>query len=1113
MSNTDNFYKKLDSYDITDKEDKVTKFWKENNIFEKSVEQRPEDNYYSFADGPPFVTGIPHWGHLAGRLCKDVIPRYKTMKGYRVRRVWGWDTHGVPIEEKTEKKLGLKDKEEVKKFGKNKFMKECRNYVEETTNKWQWYVDKIGEWIDMDNAYQTMDESYMESVIWGFKKLYDKGLVYKGAKTLLYCPRCGTPLSRFEIAMDDSYDMATDDAVTVKFDLHYHKSGRGVGIVIENEKGEILMGLRDENNREKSYGIIGGKLDGDESIKETIKRECTEEIGVIPNSIEIVGSSVDIFEGRIFHTTHVKARLDSSTDLEICEDFSSVEWVKKDKIPWDQLHIPTKNTILDVLGKKDFPKMKTEKPKIFALAWTTTPWTLPSNRALVVDKDTKYVTILKDSELLVIASERLEDLMGDDNYTVIDEYKGKELLGISYTPPFTFVEPNENDWKVYSYQDMVNMEEGTGIVHSAPGFGEIDTEMGEHYGLTIMFTVDGSGKFKDSITDYAGVYIRKADDMIIKDLEEMDNLFEVKDFEHRYPFCYRCETPLFHRSVHSWFINVQDIKDRLLEQSKKLNWVPDKFRSRFENNIKDAPDWSISRTRYWATAIPIWECDNCDSREVFGSVEEIEERSGQEVTTLHRNGVDHIEFKCKECDGTMHRIPEVFDPWVESGSMPFGQLHYPFENKDLFEKTYPADYITEYVAQIRAWFYCMHVMGNAVFEENSFKNILVNGVLAGNDGRKMSKSFGNYEDPKETLKEYGGDTIRLYLLKSPLITGDNPNFDIKEIENQLKKVLLPLTNVVRYLQTYAKLHNWKPSNLNEPESNNILDKWAITRLKSFHKEFEDALNSYDIPSAVREIEPFIDDISTWYIRRSRDRFVNGDTKALSTLYYSLYKFSVISASVIPFITERIYERLVLNLFPDEKKSIHLRLLDDYKDLENEEVNLLNEMNIVRNIASKAQSIRVENGMKIRQPLQTLYVVGFKELSDWMTDMLKDELNVKEIVLDKFEGADSIKTKDFVLNSKKYMVGLDLEVSPKLEDEGILNELVRNIQITRKKSNCKQSESIKLAVHSENNRFQTLVNENKDYIKESTNLESLELEENKGREFDIKDFTVQAEVIK
>jgi isoleucyl-tRNA synthetase len=942
---------------VSEREDATTKWWKKNKTFEKSIKERPQDKHYSFLDGPPFVTGMPHYGSLLPRIAKDIIPRYKTMKGFRVRRVWGWDCHGLPIEEKVEKKIGLKNRRDIEKYGIPKFINACREYVAQTSSEWEWYVDKIGEWIDFKGAYYTMHTSYMESVIWVFKQLYDKKLVYEGVKTLLYCTRCGTPVSKFEIAMDNSYADMEDPAITVEFPI--------------TTKGD--------------------------------------------------------FEGKRI------------------------------------------------------------------LAWTTTPWTMPSNRALVVDPHETYIEFegTEKGILFIAAKKRIKAMMGKDVYKVKREFKGKELLGLSYSAPYNYFAPNDNDFKVYEYKDMVTMEEGTGIVHSAPGFGEIDTEMGKKYSLTMMFSVDGEGKFIQEVKDFAGQYVKEADKNIIEDLKSRDILFKAEKIVHRYPFCYRCQTPLIQKAQKGWFIDIQSIKKDLLKNAQFINWVPKKIQKRFDNNIKDAPDWNISRTRYWATVMPIWKCEKCNHLKVVGSIKEIEENANEKVkvTDLHRSGIDYIKFTCEKCKGIMSRVPEVLDVWVESGSMPFDQVHYPFENKDLFGKTFPADYIIEYIGQIRAWFYCMHVLSNALTGKNSFQNVVVTGTMAGTDGRKMSKSFGNYPDPKDTLIKYGGDALRLYFMGSPIMLGEDANFDEKDLKNQLTTVVFPLWNSFKYFTTYANLYKWKPSTQGRPNVQNKLDLWILARLTTFQKEMEKNLDAYMIPPATRLVAPFLNDLSTWYIRRSRDRFNAGDSEALATLYFVLVQTIKITAPIIPFITEELYQHLVVEVGENKTESVHLCFYPKLSILTSSEKKLLEEMKMVREIASLGQFARINAKIKVRQALTEVFVQN-TDLEQWMKDLIQAELNVKKVTLVK-----KIKTKDTQTNGK-LVVALNTTITPELEKEGLVRELVRTIQDMRKKEGFKQEDKVNVALDTTNTLLLTVLKEYHTVIKNQT--KSIHIDKGSGK---------------
>jgi isoleucyl-tRNA synthetase len=905
MSDKKYFPEKVSSkLEIFKQESKTIEFWKENNIFKKSIEQRPKENPYRFYDGPPFVTGLPHYGSLLGSIAKDVYPRFHTMKGKRVRRVWGWDCHGLPVENSVEKKLGLKNRDDIEKIGLEKFIEECRNYVSETSEEWVWYIDHVGRWVDMENAYRTMDLDYMESVIWAFKQLYDQGLVYKGYRVSLYCPRCSTPVSKFEIAMDNSYAEVTDKAVTVKF---------------------------------------------------------------------------------------------------------------------------------KVKGKKS----------LYLLAWTTTPWTLPANTAIAVGKDIKYAQLKVNNENYILADDLKEKYFPDAE--IIKQYRGKELVDWKYEQLFPHLDVDKEKGLRVIATDFVSTEEGTGLVHEAPGFGEEDFQAAQEHDIPIVVNVDKDGKYTQEMGEWAGTYVQDANKLVIKNLKKRNLLVDVEDYTHSYPYCYRCETPLIYMAQKNWFVDIQEIKNDLLKNNEKIHWVPEHFKhGRFKNTIKTAPDWCVSRTRYWATGMPIWECTQCEEIEVFGSIKEIEQRSGMEVTDLHRPEIDKIKFNCKKCSGQMQRVEEVLDCWMESGSMPYAELHYPFENKDQFEESFPADFISEYTAQLRAWFYYLHVLSTALFESESFKNCVVSGVLCGTDGRKMSKSFGNYPDPEKVLKKYGGDALRFVLMKSPLMMGVTATAKIIEsgCEEMIKTITIPLTNSLRFWQIYDDLHQ-TPKKL-EKQPDHILDQWIISRTNRLVKEMETELENYQTPNAANLIAPYIEDLSTWYIRRSRKRFANGDNQALWTLKHVLVLFAKACAPIIPFITELVYQTLNSN---DQPKSVHLCFWPEV-DQKAIDKDLEEKMKIVREIVGQGHAIRKEKGIRVRQPLKMLEcsnVQILKSKDKELVNLIKEELNVKKVEIEKGTG--------------ELEVELDTEITPELEAEGKARDLIRDIQRARRKAGLNLNDQV------------------------------------------------------
>ena len=895
-------FKTIENKSIPVLEDEARDYWEKNKIFEKSVEFRPKDNQYVFYDGPPFISGLPHYGHLLGSIAKDIIPRYWTMKGKRVERVWGWDAHGLTIENKVQKELGIKNRKDIEAYGLEKFTQACYEYTSRISSEWKWYIDRIGRWVDMEHSYKTTDRTYMESVMWTFKQLYDKGLIYEGVRTSLYCTTCGTPVSNFEIAMDNSYRDVEHPSVTVKFKI--------------TSKGD--------------------------------------------------------FEG------------------------------------------------------------------IYALAWTTTPWTLPSNRAFVVDEKATYVVVEANGEKYLLAKERLPQTF-ETVPEIIREVKGNQLLGFEYEPLYEIYTSNDKDFKIYSYEGMVSMEEGTGIVHSAPGFREIDTDMGKSYELSMTMAIDDEGKFvpgTQSANPFEKMFYEKANKEIIQDLTDRGIIFKNEKIVHRFPYHDRCDTDLIHRAQDSWFINIQELKKDMLKNNKEINWVPSHIKDgQFVQVIENAPDWCISRNRFWATPMPVWESEDGE-RIVVGSIKDLEKLSGKEVGDLHRPYIDEVVI---EKDGKVYRRrEEVLDSWFEAGSMPFAQFHYPFENQQKFEKNFPGDYIVEYIAQVRAWFNVMHRLSTAIFGKSSFKNVIATGSLAGNDGRKMSKTYGNYTDPKEVLEQIGGDAVRLYLMSSPLMLGENANFDDTELRTKSRNILNPLWNSLKFFLMYAQSSGWEPEDEEIPTPANPLDKWIITRLQQTIKLFSESIENYLVPPAVRVSEEFVDDLSRWYVRRSRDRISAGDKEALSTLYYALLTFSKAVAPLIPFMSENIYKAL------SDGESVHLCDYPKFSEkLIKENEDLVNKMAQDRYIVSQVLAQRVEQNIPARQPLskfETTLKVTFDEV-------VRNEVNVKDIVLVKElpEG---------------MQVRLDIKISPDLELEGLMREMVREIQSLRKKSGLQVGDRIR-----------------------------------------------------
>ena len=905
-------FKKVDSQiKLPEVEEKILDFWTENKTFEKSLSIRQDAPIFSFYDGPPFATGSPHYGHLVASVMKDVVPRFFTMKGFRVDRVWGWDCHGLPIENIAEQELGIKQKKEIEEIGVGKFNDACRAKVLGYEDEWKKVIRRFGRWVDMENAYSTMDLDYMESVWWVFKQLYDKDLIYEGYRSMHICPRCETTLSQSEVA--EGYKFVKDLSVVAEFKL------------------------------------------------------------------------ID--------------ELDTSF-----------------------------------------------------LAWTTTPWTLIANVALAVGGDIDYVKIEKKDEgtgklvRFILAKDRLKEIFKEDEYSIIETVKGSQLVGKSYQPLFDHSAINEkidnqdNGWKIIT-ADFVTTSEGTGIVHIAPAFGEDDLNLVKKYHLPFIQHIGMDGIIKDGYGEFSGQHVKPIDDSqktdieIIKYLANKDLLFSKEKYEHSYPHCWRCDTPLLNYATSSWFVAVTKIKNQALELAQEINWSPRHIKEgRFGKWLEGARDWSISRQRYWASVIPIWRC-SCGEIKVIGSIKELEDLSGQIITDLHKDKIDPITFSCEKCDKQMHRIPDVLDTWFDSGSMPYGQLHFPFENKEKFENTFPAQFIAEGQDQTRAWFYYLHLLSTAVQSKIAFKNAVVNGIVLAEDGKKMSKRLKNYPDPMEIINLYGADALRMYLLTSPVMQAENLNFNEKDLAEISRGFFRMLWNSYSFFTLYANIDNFKPQE-NPSKSENILDLWILSELNQLTKDVNMLMEKYELTKATRLFFPFVDNLSNWYIRRSRKRFQKaGDqidkNNAYQTLYTVLVELSKLLAPFAPFIAEEIYQNLT------GQESVHL--VDFPKEDESsidQEIN--QKMHETRMVIEQGLAKRSElgNKYKVRQPLAYLkYGKPFKKLNDKFEEIIKDEVNVKDIVFD--------------LNSTDVL--LDTEITTQLQNEGQKNDIMRAIQDLRKKS--------------------------------------------------------------
>lgn len=927
-------------YDAKKNELEILKHWDTVNAFERSITERPENNPYVFYDGPPFATGLPHYGHILSSVIKDVIPRYKTMRGFRVRRRWGWDCHGLPIESLIEKELGVSGKKQIEEeITVAQFNETCRSKVLTYTKEWKKMVDRVGRWVEFDNAYKTMDASYMESVWWALKTLWDKNKIYEGRKVLMYCTRCETPVSKNEIAMDNSYEDITEEAVTVKFRMKDFLS----------------------------------KVTGIESTAE-----------------------------------------------------------------------------------------------VFLLAWTTTPWTLPGNVALAVGKDIEYVVCGTSTlnQLFIVAAERADGVFGLGNYVILNKKKitGKDLVGLTYEPLFDIPAVHETGKKAHyvAAADFVTTEEGTGIVHTAVIYGEDDYNLGLRIDLPMVPLLDEKGCFNDAAPSFIrGVYLKKAEKVIKTDLDGRGLLFAREQHTHAYPHCWRCNTPLIYNAISAWFIDTQTSKKRLIELNEKISWYPAHLKEgRFLNVLETAPDWNISRNRYWATPLPFWKCANKDCRHAIciGSVAELKKRSLNfsevyetdtiESMDLHKQYMDRIRIGCEICGGEMRRIPEVIDCWVEAASMPFAEFHYPFENKEIFEARFPGQFIAEYIAQTRAWFYYMHAMAVLLFDDVSFEHVVTTGTILNEKGEKLSKSRQNYPDPWQIIDAYGVDALRYYLMTSVVMQAENLFFNEREVKDVYNRVINILWNVVTFYSEFASSYV-KKSYIKKTEthaSSHILDAWILARLDKLLKEVTTRMDEYDTVRAGRPIKEFINDLSTWYLRRSRERFKDGDEgdtqAAIETLRYVLLQLSKIMAPFTPFLAEKIYQTVGGGL-----DSVHLEewpteIMDHGSWITDQ---IFDDMIMVRKIVEMGHALRKEAGIPVRQPL------GRLEISDWrlgddFSHIIEEELNVKQVSNHQSPITDS---NLIVKQDGAITVALDITITDDLKKEGILRELVRTINQMRK----------------------------------------------------------------
>lgn len=923
----------------------LVKYWNDNNVFQKSIDQRSDDNSWVFYDGPPFLTGTPHHGHLLISAVKDAMGRFHTMQGKKVERRWGWDCHGLPAELFVEKKLGIANKKEVGvKISVDDYVKECRAVMVKTGTEWEDTIDRIGRWVEFKGAYKTMDKEYMESIWWAFKKLHDEGKIYDGEKILVYCTKDATPISKSEVAMENSYQTVTDPSVFVYFDI--------------------------ENS--------------DESL----------------------------------------------------------------------------------------------------LAWTTTPWTLPANVAVAVNENEEYKLVEHGGKKFYIATNTIERVMQNEkhealDYVVLKTIKGKDLVGLKYHP--LFENQGVNAHRVLS-ADFVTTDDGTGIVHEAPAYGEEDYELCSKENIPVVSMVDENGHYTSG--RWQGENIWDVNKLIAKTLVEEGRALKVDYIRHEYPHCHRCGTKLMYRAHPSWFMDIQGQKDEMQSATDSTSWTPRHLQEgRFRNIIDSAPDWNLSRDRFWATPIPVWKGERNDGTtvvKVFGSYDEFEELTGKRLDDYHLPQVMNVTF---ELDGTeMHHIGKVLDCWFESGSMPFAQFHYPFENKEVFEKSYPADFIVEAIDQTRGWFYALMAVNVGLFGEAPFKNLICTGFINAADGKKMSKKLKNYTDPMDLMDQYSADSFRMLMMSSPLTNGEDFALADKDVGDVARKLSM-IWNVFDFFTLYAEVDGWEwNGKIEDPTEacENILDEWILSKVHKLLNDVEKSTNKYDLQSATRVVFPFIDELSNWYVRRSRKRFWKSEddsdkANAYKTLHYVLVQLAHVLAPFTPFLADELYRKLT------NGESVHL---NDWPKAGHINEQIMREMDAVRNVVQEGLSQRSKSQLKVRQPLAKLSAVGAEDIgsrSDIYMPIIMEEVNVKAV--------------DWQVEGD-FEVILETNLTKALIDEGIAREVVRVVQSTRKEAGLEVDDRIKLSLNTNSEELNGAIDVFKDYIQ----AETLTVEQTTGVEY-------------
>ena len=1032
-------YQKVDTnLNFVDREKKVEEFWKENHIFEKSMENRKEGETYTFYDGPPTANGKPHIGHVLTRVIKDMIPRYRTMKGYQVPRKAGWDTHGLPVELEVEKKLGLDGKDQIEKYGVEPFIEQCKESVWKYEGMWEDFSHTVGFWADMKNPYVTYHNDYIESEWWALKEIWKKGLLYEGHKIVPYCPRCGTPLSSHEVA----------------------------------------QGYKDVKERS---AVVRFKVKGEDA---------------------------------------------------------------------------------------------------YILAWTTTPWTLPSNVALCVNPDEDYVKVTSKGYTYYMAAALVDTVLGE-GAEVLEHYQGKDLEFKEYEPLFPYAEKRIGNKKAYYVvcDTYVTLTDGTGVVHIAPAFGEDDSKVGHRYDLPFVQLVNEKGEMTEE-TPWAGTFCKKADMAVLQALEDKDLLFDAPLFEHSYPHCWRCDTPLIYYARETWFIRMTAVKEDLIRNNNTINWIPESIgKGRFGDWLENVQDWGLSRNRYWGTPLPVWQCE-CGHQDCIGSIEELKEKADNcpDDIELHRPYIDAVTIKCPKCGKEMHRVPEVIDCWFDSGSMPFAQHHYPFENKETFEKQFPAQFISEAVDQTRGWFYSLLAISTLLFNKAPYENVIVLGLVQDENGQKMSKSKGNAVDPFDALQTYGADAIRWYFYTSsaPWLPS---RFAGKTVVEGQRKFMGTLWNTYAFFVLYANIDNFDATKYSlEYDKLAVMDKWLLSRLESTVKAVDDNLANYRIPEAAKALQSFVDDMSNWYVRRSRERFwakgmEQDKINAYMTLYTALVNVSKAAAPMIPFMTEDIYRNLVCSIDKTAPESVHL--CDFPKaDMAHVDKELEANMDEVLKIVVMGRACRNTANIKNRQPIANMFVKAPKELPEYFADIIRDELNSKKVTftqdvkdftsysfkpqlktvgpkygkllggikqalsaLDGNQAMDELKDKgsltldingsevvlyetDLLIDTAQIegyvseqdndiTVVLDTNLTPELIEEGFVRELISKVQTMRKEAGFEVMDRIRLYA-ADNEKILTVLKDHMDEIKDEVLADEIVLGSIAGYE---KEWSINGESVR